>query len=82
MAQLIVRNLDKQLKLKLKMQAKQKGISMEEEVRQIIRQALSETSSGFGSDIVKRFKHLKSDLQDFEFPELKGQTIKAPDLEI
>lgn len=81
MAQLIVRNLDKHLKMRLQVQASQKGISMEEEVRQIIRKALNETSSGFGSRITERFKHLKVDLKDFDVPELKGQGIKAPDFD-
>jgi len=76
MAQLIVRNLDDQLKLQIQMQANLKGISMEEMVRQILSKSISRKSYKTGEAIASHFKNVD---YDFEVPELKGQGIKAPD---
>ena len=40
MAQLIVRNIEKEVVLKLKQRAAKEGISMEEELRRILRQSV------------------------------------------
>jgi plasmid stability protein len=45
-AQLIVRKIDPELKQRLRERAAQKGRSMEEEHREILRQALAEPVSG------------------------------------
>lgn len=65
MAQIIVRNLEEGLKAQLAMYAKQHGHSMEEEVRQIIRNSLSRRKSGFGTRVAKRFAKngVEGDLQ-------------------
>ena len=58
MAQIVVRNIEEDVKTQLKQRAAQHGWSMEEEVRQILRNAirLPETPSlKLGSRIAKRF---------------------------
>jgi plasmid stability protein len=58
MAQVVVRNIEEDVKTQLKQRAAQHGWSMEEEVRQILRNAirLPEPSSvKLGSRIAKRF---------------------------
>jgi antitoxin FitA len=59
MAQLIVRNLEDDVKERLRRRAKERGSSMEEEARDILRSALvpkrSRPSEGLGTQIVKRF---------------------------
>ena len=58
MAQVIVRNIDDDVKAGLKQRASQHGWSMEEEVRQILRRAVNEkteTRTKLGSRIAARF---------------------------
>ena len=58
MAQMIVRNIDEDVKSGLKARASQHGWSMEEEVRQILRQAVNEspqTRTKLGTRIAERF---------------------------
>lgn len=58
MAQLLVRNLDDQLKTRLQRRAKRHGQSMEAEARDILRNALREEkapSVGFGTASVALF---------------------------
>lgn len=58
MAQVIVRNIDDSVKSGLKARASLHGWSMEEEVRQILRQAVSEpaqTRAKLGTRIAARF---------------------------
>jgi antitoxin FitA len=57
MASITIRNLDEDLKAQLRVVAASHGRSMEEEVRMIIRQALSreEKRGGLGSRIHARF---------------------------
>ncbi|MGQ0547729.1 MAG: FitA-like ribbon-helix-helix domain-containing protein [Betaproteobacteria bacterium] len=73
MAQFIVRDLEEDLKARLKRRAKRHGRSMEEEVRQILRRAVKEEGrpvSGLGSRIAARFAKLG--LTE-DLPELRGQ---------
>lgn len=58
MAMLTVRNLDESLKSRLRIQAAQHGCSMEEEVREILRQTLMvpEPQKKLASRLHKRFK--------------------------
>lgn len=60
MASITIRNLDDELKAKLRIEAATHGHSMEEEARIILRQALSEPrpTSGLGSLIRERFAAL------------------------
>ncbi|MBI5921843.1 MAG: plasmid stabilization protein [Betaproteobacteria bacterium] len=57
MASLTIRNLEESIKTNLRLQAARHGQSMEEEVRQILRLALSRVKpkGGLGTRIAKRF---------------------------
>ena len=58
MAQVIVRNIEDDVKIGLKQRASQHGWSMEEEVRQILRQAVRTAAPArtqLGSNIAARF---------------------------
>ena len=75
MAQVIVRNLENDLKDALKRRAQRHGCSMEEEVRQILRRAVNEEPEALpnlGSRIARRFAGI-----GLETPlsELHGQEI-------
>ena len=76
MAQLIVRKLDETVKRKLKRRAVANGRSLEEEVRQILRDAVKDEPKprkGFGTEIAELFKGI-----ELEEPiqELRGFLIK------
>ena len=78
MAQLIVRDLDEAVKRKLKRRAERHGRSMEEEVRDILRDAVKdegERRGGFGTEAAKLFRGI-----GLEEPirELHGYTVKPP----
>jgi antitoxin FitA len=78
-AQLIVRDLDDDVKSRLKRRAERHGRSMEEEVRDILRSAAKDESRPpprLGSRISARFAKtgLTADL-----PELRGQVPRAAD---
>jgi antitoxin FitA len=75
MPQLLVRNLENQLKNRLQRRAKRHGQSMEEEARDILRNALrdEDTSTiGLGTEIASLFRD--AGLQE-EIPELRGQVF-------
>lgn len=74
MAQVIVRNIEEEVKAGLKQRASQHGWSMEEEVRQILRRAISEKSTSstrLGTRIAERFSGVG--ILD-PLPELHGHT--------
>lgn len=76
MAQVIVRNIEDEVKAGLKARATQHGWSMEEEVRQILRRAVSQEGQArpkLGSRIAARFAG--AGLTE-PLPELRGQTIE------
>jgi plasmid stability protein len=80
MAQVIVRNIDDGVKAGLKARAAAHGWSMEEEVRQILRCALTDDAPArirLGSKIAERFA--KSGLQQV-LPELRGHAVVPMDL--
>jgi plasmid stability protein len=75
MAQVIVRNIEDDVKAGLKARASEHGWSMEEEVRQILRRAVSAEARvrpKLGSRIAARF--VGAGLTE-PLPELRGQTI-------
>ncbi len=77
MAQVIVRDLEEDVKARLKRRAAQHGRSMEEEVRDILRNAVKEQNqrlSKLGSRIAARFA--KTGL-DADLPELRGQPAQG-----
>lgn len=75
MAQLIVRNIEDDIKEKLKALANSHGISMEEEAREIIRRAVMNQGSEnkLGTSISSRFKDcgLDSDIEEFRGQEAR-----------
>jgi plasmid stability protein len=81
MAQFVVRQLEEDLKERLKRRAERHGRSMEAEIREILRNAVSEKSpriASLGSRIAARFRGAGLDT---DLPELHGQTPRAADLE-
>jgi antitoxin FitA len=75
MAQLVVRNLENTVKNRLRRRARRNGRSMEEEVRDILRNAAVEESvpsGGLGKEIAGLFSRagLETDI-----PELRGHTV-------
>ncbi len=81
MAQLIVRNLENQIKTRLQRRAKRHGLSMEEEVRDILRDALKDEDasvSGLGTEIAALFR---GNGLDQEIPELRGHAVKPATFE-
>lgn len=79
MAQFVVRNLEEDVKTRLKRRADLHGRSMEAEIRDILRNAAREENQAparLGSRIAARFGKtgLNADL-----PELRGQQARAAD---
>jgi len=82
MAQLIVRNLEEEVKTRLRKRASRHGRSVEEEVRDILRNATKaegKRKGGIGSAMSRLFQDvgLRQDI-----PELKGMSPKQTGLEI
>lgn len=76
MAQLVVRNLEQSVKVRLQRRAKRHGHSMEEEVREILRIAANETDrpeKGLGSEIAAL---VKGTGLKFEAKEFRGYSVK------
>ncbi|NJM34230.1 MAG: toxin-antitoxin system [Rhodomicrobium sp.] len=78
MAQLVVRNIEDEVKQRLVQRARRHGHSMEEEVRTILRDAVREEMKpapdlGFGTRLANFFA--AHDF-DFEVEELKGQDAR------
>jgi plasmid stability protein len=81
MAQLLVRHLDDDVKAKLQRLARRHGHSTEEEVREILRNAVREEGEArvpLGSRLAARFAGL--DLTE-DIPELRGEQARPADLE-
>lgn len=75
-AQLLVRNIENEVKTRLQRRAARHGRSMEEEVRDILRNAVNEQDAavgGLGTEIARLFA--KAGL-DADIPELHGYEIK------
>lgn len=80
MAQVIVRQLDEDVKEKLQRRARRHGRSTEEEIREILRNAVRSEGTiraRLGSRIAARFRRIAL---DEEIPELRGQAARAADL--
>ena len=76
MAQLVVRNIEQSVKSRLQRRASRRGRSMEEEVRDILRDAVKEeetSAGGLGTAISSRFRKLGL---KFDIPELRGHKIR------
>jgi plasmid stability protein len=81
MAQLIVRNIENTVKARLQRRARRNGRSMEEEVRDILRNAVHKEESasvgGLGTELAALFP---KDGPDFEIEKLQIE-IKPPNFE-
>jgi plasmid stability protein len=76
MAQLVVRNIEKEVKVRLQRRASRHGRSMEEEVREILRNAVNAQDvavGGLGTEIASLFASVGLDQ---EIPELRGHETK------
>jgi len=76
MAQLVVRNIEDGVKMRLQRRARRNGRSMEEEVRDILRNAANESekpAAGLGTQIAALFKGKG---HDFEVEELRGHPVR------
>ena len=75
MAQLVVRNMEKKVKDRLQRRAARHGQSMEEEVRDILRNAVKEPepTGKLGTEIASLFAKVGL---DEDIPELRGHKIK------
>ncbi|MBE2244301.1 MAG: toxin-antitoxin system [Burkholderiaceae bacterium] len=80
MAQVVVRKLEEDVKVKLKRRAARHGRSMEEEAREILRNAVRTKSSpagGLGSRIAARFR---TTALEADVPELRGQVARPAEI--
>lgn len=81
MAQILVRKLDDDVKVKLQRRARRHGRSTEEEVREILVNAVRDeggVSAPLGSRLAARFTGLG--LHE-EIPELRGQPVRPAEFE-
>ena len=81
MEQLIVRNIETTVKARLQRRAKRHGRSMEEEVREILRNAVhqeDEPAGGLGTEMSSLFAKVGL---DSDIPELRGHEIKPASFE-
>ena len=81
MAQLIVRQLDDDVKARLQRRARRHGRSTEEEVREILRNAVKDETAAkppLGSRLARRFARIG--LRE-EIPELRGEIVQPAEFE-
>ena len=81
MAQLVVRQLDADVKAKLQRRARRHGRSTEEEVREILRNAVKNEGTarpGLGTRLAERFSRVGLRRQ---IPELRGHSLQPAELE-
>lgn len=77
MASITIRNMEEPLKARLRIRAAHHGRSMEEEARQILRNALSEqrpSSANLADAIARRFRPLGG----IDLPELSREALRRP----
>lgn len=80
MAQLLVRNLETEVKAKLQRRAKRNGRSMEEEVREILRDATKDDTKrqrGLGTEIAELFRGIGWKPGE-QIPELRDIKLQIP----
>lgn len=85
MAQILVRNLDERLKVSLRSRARRHGRSMEEEAREILREALREKdalASRLGTEMAALFSGQGIGLKKGEeIPEIRDFHMQVPKFE-
>ena len=80
MAQVLVRDIDEDIKSKLQRRAKRNGRSMETEIREILRDAVKASdkpAQGLGSEIASLFAGIGL-TEDEQIKEMKGFAVKDP----
>ena len=80
MAQLVIRDLENAVKAKVQRRAKRHGRSMEEEVREILRDATKDEGSrgqGLGTRIASHFR--KAGFKKGEIQEIRDIQLQVPD---
>lgn len=85
MAQLVVRKLDQEIKSRLQKRAQKHGRSMEEEVRDILREAVKprrkgRSTEGFGTRFASHFKGIGL-REGEEIQEWRGFTVEPVDFD-
>ena len=83
MAQIVVRKLEDQVKVRLQHRAKRHGRSMEEEAREILRNAVKEPETpevGFGTASAALFSGQGIFLEE-PIQEIRGMRMQIPDFE-
>lgn len=75
LAQLIVRNIEAQVKAGLQRRARRNGRSMEQEVREILRDAAQDTSPAYGLGTAIATLFAKHGL-DTDIPEIRGHELR------
>jgi plasmid stability protein len=83
MAQLVVRNLEEDVKARLQKRAKKHGRSMEEEVRDILRDAVKKDArpaEGLGTRIANRFRGIGL-REDEEIQEWRGYPVRPAEFD-
>jgi len=81
MASITIRNIDENLKRRLRLRAAEHGRSMEEEVRDILRSSLSEQKperERTGLDLVNEVRALFEPLGDIELERLPREPVREP----
>jgi plasmid stability protein len=82
-AQILVRNLENEVKARLQRRARRNGRSMEEEVREILRDAAKNDRSqrkGLGTEIAELFRGIGLEPGE-EIQELHDIKLQIPDFE-
>lgn len=82
MAQLVVRNIEESVKTKLQRRAKRHGRSMEEEVREILRDAMKDEGKNrrLGTEIAELFRGIGLRPGE-EIPEIHDIKLQIPNFE-
>jgi plasmid stability protein len=81
MAQLVVRNIEDDVKVRLQGRASRNGRSLEEEVREILRDAVKRESRKprkLGTEIAARFRGIGF---DSEIPEWRGYPVQPAEFD-
>jgi antitoxin FitA len=82
MAQVVIRDIEKDLKVRLQRRAARNGRSLEEEIREILRDAAKEehtATGGMGTEISLLFSKIRLE-KDENIPEFRGSQIRLPKL--
>jgi antitoxin FitA len=81
MAQFVVRNIEAEVKARLQRRAKRHGRSMEQEVREVLRDAVKAEgltpAGGLGREIASLFSKIGLDA---DIAELRGSRVRPADL--